>query len=105
MHTKTTGDNTVTTVPELVKSHGYDNEQLKRAFTRAQDSLPVLAFTKPPTIEFYVQLNKFLTSWEFTRGASMTAIGRFYIAIDPFLRQRGYLPHNSYHHIANQVAK
>ena len=102
MHTKTTGDNT--TVPELVKSHGYDNEQLKRAFTRAQDSLPVLAFTKPPTIEFYVQLHKFLTSWEFTRGAGMTAIGRFYIAIDPFLRQRGYLPHNSYHHIANQVA-
>jgi hypothetical protein len=86
-----------------VKNEGYTTEELKKAFARAQKSLPVLAFTKPPTIEFYVQLHKFLMSWEITRGAGITAIGRFYIAIDPFLRQRGYLPHNSYRYIANQV--
>jgi hypothetical protein len=91
--------------PEEIEIEGYSKEELQKAFSNTRKGLPVLALTKPPTIKFYKQLHEFLARWDYTRGATKTEIGRFYIAIDPFLRQKGYLPHNAYTYIARRVAK
>jgi uncharacterized coiled-coil protein SlyX len=95
----------MTDVPEVVKEAGYDKEELQKAFSYAQKNLPVLAFTTQPTSEFYKSLHSFICHWDVTRKASKTDIGRFYIAIDPFLRQRGFLPHNAYNYIGRKVSK
>ena len=55
-------------------------------------------------MEFYKRLHSFLGHWDFSRNAGKSAIGRFYNAIDPYLRQRDFLPHNAYQFVAKQVA-
>ena len=90
-------------VPHEVKAEGYTIEEIKKAFTAAQQDQPTLAFTKKPSLEFYKKLHWFLRNWSFTRDAGKTAIGKFYLAIDPYLQQRKFLPHNAYRFISQQT--
>ena len=64
----------------------------------------MLTFIKPPTLEFYKKLHWFLNHWSFTRNAGKTAVGRFYLAIDPYIKQRMFIPHNAYRFISQQVS-
>ena len=92
-------------LPKEVEKEGYCLATLKIAFTRAQEELPVLAFVKKPTLKFYKELHMFLTHWKYSRDAGITAIGRFYNAIDPYLRQREFLPFNAFRYIDQQVQR
>ena len=89
-------------LPLIIKSEGYTLEELQRSFSNAQNMQPVLALQKRPSVEFYKEIHAFLGRWEYTRNASKTAIGRFYIAIDPYLRQRDFRPINAYRFVSQQ---
>ena len=90
-------------VPKAVVREGFHEEALKAAFTNAQKNFPVLAFTQRPSINFYKHLHSFLKRWCFTRNATKTAVGKFYLAIDPFLDKK-MRPDNVYRHIEQQIS-
>ena len=90
-------------VPEAVVKEGFHEEALKAAFTNAQKCFPVLAFTQRPSINFYKHLHSFLKRWCFTRNATKTAVGKFYLAIDPFLDKK-MRPDNVYRYIERQIS-
>ena len=90
-------------VPEAVVKEGFHEEALKAAFTDAQKSFPVLAFTQRPSVNFYKHLHSFLKRWCFTRNATKTAVGKFYLAIDPFLDKK-MRPDNVYRYIEQQIS-
>ena len=91
-------------MPHDLLVEGFDKEVLKVAFQNAQKGLPVLAFTKKPTLTFYKHLHGFLKKWNFTQDATKTAIGKFYLAIDPYLH-RDMRPDNVYQYIERHVVK
>ena len=92
-------------IPQAVVKEGFDLSELKRSFNRAQNDLPVLAFVKKPTLKFYKELHKFLMHWQHSRDTGVTAIGKFYNAIDPYLRQKGLIHYNAYRYIQQQIRK
>ena len=92
-------------IPQAVVKEGFDLSELKRSFNRAQNDLPVLAFVKKPTLKFYKELHNFLMHWQHSRDAGVTAIGKFYNAIDPYLRQKGLIHYNAYRYIQQQIRK
>ena len=57
-----------------------------------------------PCVEFYRKLHEFLKKWEKTHTSTKTSIGRFYIAIDRQLQERGSSPSNTYKFIERVVS-
>ena len=52
-----------------------------------------------PNVAFYRQLHSFLKKWDTTRSLTKTLIGKFYLAIDKQLQERGSTPYNTYRFI------
>ena len=92
-------------MPEVVACEGYDASTLQRAYENAQAGLPVLSFTKKPSTVFYKELHHFIKYWSYTRHATKTAIGRLYLAIDPYLRQKGLRPDNAYQFVESKITQ
>jgi len=67
--------------------YGLTEEVLKEAFSQsAEDQESCWSLNKIPTIGFYRELHNFLKKWPSSHSATKTAIGKFYIQIDPELR-------------------
>ena len=56
----------------------------------------LLAFTETPSIKFYEEFHQFIKYWSYTLHATKTAIGKLYLAIEPYLRQKGLMSGKSF---------
>ena len=52
---------------------------------------------------FYQQLHRYMKKWPLSSSSTKTAIGKFYIAIDKNLQDKGYRPDNAYRFIERTV--
>lgn len=92
--------------PEYLEKYGLSSDLLADAFYQAQD--PSAAYicwslTKPPTAEFYKHLHPYLLQWPVTKDNTKTSFGRFYNAVDPFLRKKSLRPDNAFRYVETQV--
>ena len=71
---------------------GLDEETLETSLTLQGD----WCVKGIPTVGFYRCLHKFLVKWPKSRSMSKTAVGKFYMAIDHRLKQKGSRPDNIY---------
>ena len=85
-------------LPDELTKYGLTNEMLRDAFeygnSKATYNWPLLGVH---TVYFYRKLHQFLKKWSVPR--SKTAIGRFYLAIDKQLQEKGSSPYNTYKYI------
>ena len=56
-----------------------------------------------PTVGFYRCLHKYLVKWPKSRSMSKRAVGKFYMAIDHNLKQKGSRPDNIYRFVEKIV--
>ena len=56
-----------------------------------------------PTVNFYIHLHNFLKLCSVTKNETKATIGKFYNAIDPFLRKKMMRPDNIYQLVENRV--
>jgi len=69
--------------------YGLTEEVLKEAFSQsAEDQESCWSLNKIPTIGFYRELHNFLKKWPPSCSTTKTAIGKFYIQIDPELHRK-----------------
>ena len=57
-----------------------------------------------PNVEFYRRLHDFLKKWSKTQSLTKTCVGKFYLAIDVHLQERGSTPYNTYRFIDRLVS-
>jgi len=75
--------------------YGLTEEVLKEAFSQsAEDRESCWSLNKIPTIGFYRELHHLLKKWPPSCSATKTAIGKFYIQIDPELPENLHLTAN-----------
>ena len=77
---------------------GLSEDILASIFQRVQGGDEHLRWSSKgiPEIGFYQELHPFLKKWSVTHGTTKQAIGRFYIAIDQNLKDRGMRADNVY---------
>ena len=82
----------------MLHHYGLSEDILASTFHRVQDGKEHLQWTLKciPEIGFYQELHQFLKRWSVTRGETKQAIGKFYIAIDQNLKNRGTRADNVY---------
>ena len=78
--------------PTQLIEAGLDEETLETSLTLQGD----WCVKGIPTVGFYRCLHKFLVKWPKSRSMSKTAVGKFYMAIDHRLKQKGSRPDNIY---------
>ena len=89
--------------PEYLEKYGLSSDLLADAFYQAQDPSAAYICTKPPTAEFYKHLHPYLLQWPVTKDNTKTSFGRFYNAVDPFLRKKSLRPDNVFQYVETQV--
>ena len=68
--------------------YGLNEELLKKAFSQSvPDQELCWSLKEIPTVGFYRELNNFLKKWPLSCSVTETAIGKFYICIDPELHR------------------
>ena len=82
----------------MLHHYGLSEDILASTFHRVQDGKEHLQWTLKgiPEIGFYQELHQFLKRWSVTRGKTKQAVGKFYIAIDQNLKNRGTRADNVY---------
>ena len=78
--------------PTQLIEAGLDEETLETSLTLQGD----WCVKGIPTVRFYRCLHKFLVKWPKSCSISKTAVGKFYMAIDHRLKQKGSRPDNIY---------
>ena len=88
--------------PDKITNYGLTYELLSDAVEQGARSKWSLHGV--PNVEFYRKLHLFLKRWSRTRSLTKTCIGKFYLAIDQHLRERGSTPYNTYRFIEQLVS-
>ena len=86
------------TFPSVLYQYGLSEDILTSTFRRVLDGKehPCWSLKGIPEIRFYQELHPFLKKWPVTCGTTKQAIGRFYIAVDQNLKDRGMRADNVY---------
>jgi len=87
--------------PVELTHYGLTLEILDSAIENMSDSWSVQGI---PNVEFYRKLHYFLKRWSKTQSLTKTCIGKFYLAIDSHLQERGSTPYNTYKFIDQLVS-
>ena len=85
--------------PNELTHYGLTMELLEDAIESASWSLRGI-----PNVDFYRNLHYFLKKWSKTQSLTKTSIGKFYLAVDVHLRERGSTPYNTYRFIDRLVS-
>lgn len=87
--------------PKELHCYGLDEELLAAVFAQVSSGKKHLHWCLQgvPNVGFYQKLHPFLKKWHITCQSTKVAIGKFYIAIDKHLRERGSRPDNVYRFI------
>lgn len=92
--------NTGAVFPTDLRDYGLSEERLQNVFIQVLEGRePEWRLKGIPEIQFYRQLHPFLKKWPVSYRTSKQAIGKFYCAIDPNLKARGFQADNVYRFI------
>ncbi len=90
---------------ELTDNYGITIELLHDVFGRSNDeTVSGWSLHRVPNVGFYRMLHPFLKKWSTTQSSTKTSIGKFYLAIDKQLQERGSSPYNTYRFIERFVS-
>ena len=93
------------TFPEELHYYGLDEDILSSVFRQVQSGKEPIQWSLKgvPNVNFYQKLHPFLKKWSVTHEATKSMIGRFYVAIDKNLKDRGSRADNVYRFIERVV--
>ena len=92
--------------PEELTKYGLSEELLYNIMKKFDENHNKLSWSLSciPTVEFYRALHCYLKIWPVSRSMSKVAVGKFYIAIDEQLKQKGSRPDCIYRFIDRLVS-